>query len=155
MNTSIQESKPDLLFQTSDDLVKKKARSASLGKRSVCLTLMPFLAGLIFLFLGIPLARADLLPKNFWVNPDFELGTNLDQTSGTPLGWSQGGSDPTICQITTDNSVSSNHSLAVIDDGASYGEWYPTSFSVVKPIPATCWIFSGMKCITSAVPRCV
>jgi len=69
-------------------------------------------------------ARADLLPKNFWLNPTFESGTSLDQTNGTPTGWNQGGGDPTICQVTTNNSVSPSHSLAVIDDGGSYGEWY-------------------------------
>ena len=70
---------------------------------------------------------ARLLPGNFWVNSAFELGTNLDQTNGTPANWTRGGGDTTICQVTTNNSVSSSHSLAVIDNNATlntgYGEW--------------------------------
>src|SRR6266404_6319766 len=73
---------------------------------------------------GRSATRADLLPRNFWVNPTFESGANLNVTNGTPMNWNTGGSDPTICQVTTNNSVSSSHSLAVIDDDGSYGEWY-------------------------------
>ena len=71
-------------------------------------------------------ARADLLPNNFWVNPTFESGINLDQTDGTVSNWNRGGNDPTICQVITNNWVSSGHSLAVIDTnpGDLYGEWY-------------------------------
>jgi hypothetical protein len=69
-----------------------------------------------------------LLPGNFWVNSTFELGTDLDQTNGTPANWTRGGGDPTIDQVTTSNSVSPSHSLAVIDDNtdinSGYGEWY-------------------------------
>src|SRR5882724_9861273 len=85
--------------------------------RVFCLTALLIVAGSLA-------ARADLLPGNFWVNPTFESGANLDQTNGTPLNWNTGGSDPTICQVITNNSVSSSHSLAVIDSGGSYGEWY-------------------------------
>lgn len=82
--------------------------------------------GSAFLLLGTPAVRADLLPNNLWVNPTFELGSNLDQTSGTVSNWNRGGNAPTICQVITNNSVSSSHSLAVIDatDGDFYGEWY-------------------------------
>ena len=70
---------------------------------------------------------ARLLPGNFWVNSTFESGTNLDQTNGTPANWTRGGGDPTICQVTTNNTVSPSHSLAVIDNnttpGTGYGEW--------------------------------
>ena len=85
------------------------------------------------LFYVIPLlvitstARADLLPNNFWVNPTFELGSNLDQTDGTMGNWDRGGGDPTICQVITNNSVSATHALAVIDANSGpggYGEWY-------------------------------
>lgn len=69
-------------------------------------------------------ARADLLTNNFWVNSTFESGTNLNQTTGTPLNWIRDGSDTTICQVITNNSVSTNHSLAVIDTDGSFGEWY-------------------------------
>lgn len=70
--------------------------------------------------------RADLLPNNFWVNPSFELGTNLGQITGTVSNWNRGGNAPAICQVITSNSVSFNHSLALIDTapGDAYGEWY-------------------------------
>ena len=68
-------------------------------------------------------ARADLLPNNFWVNPTFESGVNLNQTTGTPSNWTRDGGDTTICQVITNNSVSSSHSLAVIDPSGSFGEW--------------------------------
>ena len=69
-------------------------------------------------------ARADLLANNFWVNSTFESGSNLNQTNGTPSNWVRGGSDTNIDQVITNNSVSSSHSLALIDtDGSNYGEW--------------------------------
>ena len=71
--------------------------------------------------------RADYLPSNFWVNPSFESGTSLDQNDGTVSNWNRGGGDPTICQVITNNSVSSTHALAVVDSNTSdsgYGEWY-------------------------------
>src|ERR1017187_5018 len=78
------------------------------------------------LLIGSP-ARADLLPNNFWVNSTFELGSNLDQTNGTPANWTRGGGDTNIDQVTTNNSVSSRHSLAVVDNDVNtitgYGEW--------------------------------
>jgi hypothetical protein len=82
--------------------------------------------GFAFLLLGTPLVRADILPNNFWVNPTFELGSNLDQTDGTVSNWNRGGNDGTICQVITNNFVSSGHALAVIDTNAGdlYGEWY-------------------------------
>jgi hypothetical protein len=82
--------------------------------------------GFAFLLLGTPLVRADILPNSFWVNPTFELGSNLDQTDGTVSNWNRGGNDATICQVITNNSVSSGHALAVIDSnpGDLYGEWY-------------------------------
>src|SRR5439155_16865511 len=57
----------------------------------------------------------NLLFGNFWVNPSFELGSNLDQTAGTVANWNRGGNASTICQVITNNYASSNHSLAVID----------------------------------------
>jgi hypothetical protein len=68
-------------------------------------------------------ARADLLPNNFWINPTFESGTGLGLPTGTPDNWTRDGGDTTICEVITDNSVSSSHSLAVIDTTGSYGEW--------------------------------
>jgi hypothetical protein len=58
---------------------------------------------LVFPLLETPLVSAALLPKNFWVNPTFELGSNLGQTDGTVSNWNRGGNDPTICQIITNN----------------------------------------------------
>ncbi len=79
----------------------------------------------VALLIGIGLARADFLPNNFWPNAAFENGSNLDQTNGTPTAWNQGGSDPTICQVTTNASVSPTHALMVNDsDTGNYGEWY-------------------------------
>ncbi|MCI0744619.1 MAG: hypothetical protein L0Y58_04355 [Verrucomicrobia subdivision 3 bacterium] len=77
----------------------------------------------------LSVARApvpNLLFGNFWVNPSFELGSDLDQTSGIVSNWNRGGNDATICQVITNNYASSNHSLAVIDTNAGdfYGEWY-------------------------------
>ncbi len=77
----------------------------------------------------LSVARApvpNLLFGNFWVNPTFELGSNLDQTGGTVSNWNRGGNASTICQVITNNYASSNHSLAVIDAeaGEFYGEWY-------------------------------
>ncbi len=65
-----------------------------------------------------------VLAGNFWPNPGFETGTNLDLTNGTPAGWVRNGSDPTMCQVSTANSTSPTHSLAVIDnDPSNYAEW--------------------------------
>jgi hypothetical protein len=75
-------------------------------------------------------ARADYLPNNFWPNPGFEVGTNLDQTNGVPAGWIANGDDPTICQVTTNNSISPTHALAVIDNEFFYGEWDSAYFNL-------------------------
>lgn len=72
-------------------------------------------------------AQADVLPNNFWPNATFESGVNLDAAdgSGTPTGWNRGGSAGTICQVSTNNSSSSNHALMLNDsDADNYGEWY-------------------------------
>jgi hypothetical protein len=72
-----------------------------------------------------PIIRADTLTNNFWLNPTFEVGQDLDLPTGTPMGWKRGGNDPTICQVSTANSASTKHSLAVIDQNSDgYGEWY-------------------------------
>ena len=65
-----------------------------------------------------------LLTNNFWPNPKFELGVNLDQTNGTPDGWVRNGTDPAICQVITNNFTSPTHALAVIDNETNnFGEW--------------------------------
>ena len=82
--------------------------------RFVCLTL-----------LGAVASKADVIPLNFWHNPTFETGENLDASTGTPTNWNRGGSNPSLCEVSTNNSVSPTHSLAVIDtDGNGYAEWY-------------------------------
>ncbi|MGK0190300.1 MAG: hypothetical protein ACI9R3_006123 [Verrucomicrobiales bacterium] len=72
------------------------------------------------------LSEGDLAPGNFWPNPTFELGARLDiPESASPQGWNRGGSKASIDQVTTENSVSPSHALAVIDnDESGYGEWY-------------------------------
>jgi hypothetical protein len=71
--------------------------------------------------------RAGIPAGNFWHNPTFE-----SLTAGMPDGWNYGGSDyglppgtGTFDLVTTLNSVSPTHSLAVIDNSTTgYGEWY-------------------------------
>jgi enoyl-[acyl-carrier-protein] reductase (NADH) len=74
------------------------------------------------------LSVARVVPEvsgNFWVNSDFETGTGLDQTNGTPANWNRGGSDASIDQVLTNNYTSASHALAVVDPSATdYGEWY-------------------------------
>jgi hypothetical protein len=67
-----------------------------------------------------------LLTGNFWPNPSFESGTNLDQTNGNPTGWNFYDSGASfICEVTTNNYVSATHALALVDnDPANYGSWY-------------------------------
>jgi hypothetical protein len=70
------------------------------------------------------------------VNSRFETGSNLDQTNGTPANWNRGGSDASIDQVTTNNSTSPSHALAVIDPNASgYGEWYSDVFLSGHAVP--------------------
>ena len=71
--------------------------------------------------------RPQLLTANFWPNPSFELGSNLDNpTNGVPTGWNFYNSGSSIiCQVTTNNYVSAGHALAQIDnDAGNYGSWY-------------------------------
>ncbi len=56
--------------------------------------------------------------QNFWPNPGFEQGTNLDQAlTGTPAGWVRSGNN-TIAQVLNSAYTSSTHSLALIDTNA-------------------------------------
>ena len=110
----------------------------------------------VALLIGIGLARADFLPNNFWPNAAFENGSNLDQTNGTPAGWNQGGSDPTICQVTTNASVSPTHALMLSDsDTGNYGEWYSDLNLAGLANPGDALTCSIMRCTASPVPRCV
>ena len=81
--------------------------------------LVLFSIGISLLFVPASL-RAAIVPGNFWINQTFE-----SLTAGVPDNWNLGGSDGTIDQVTTLNSVSPTHSLAVIDNSTTgYGEWY-------------------------------
>ncbi len=68
----------------------------------------------------------NLLAGNVWPNPSFESGTNLDQTTGVPVGWNLYNSGSSnITQVTTNNYVSATHALTVVDnDPDNYGSWY-------------------------------
>jgi hypothetical protein len=75
----------------------------------------------------IPPIPATVLPLNFFPNPTFEQGAALDNpTVGIPAGgWLRGGSATVIDQMSTNNSTSPTHSLALVDDDPNnYGEWY-------------------------------
>jgi hypothetical protein len=83
--------------------------------------LFPIAIALFFVSASL---RADVPVGNFWHNPTFEAGTNLNLATGLPDFWNRGGSDGTVDQVSTANSVSPTHSLAVIDNSLGYGEWY-------------------------------
>jgi hypothetical protein len=75
----------------------------------------------------VPPLPPTVLAGNFFPNPTFELGVQLDNpTLGLPAGgWQRGGSDASIDQVTTNNSVSPTHSLSLLDNNSGgYGEWY-------------------------------
>ena len=79
------------------------------------------------LSVAVHLLPGSVLTDNFFPNPTFEEGVQLDNRAlGIPSGgWSHGGSSPSIDQITTNNSVSPTHSLELVDnDPNNYGEWY-------------------------------
>jgi hypothetical protein len=70
---------------------------------------------------------ATILAGNFFPNATFEEGAQLNNpTLSAPAGgWSRGGSDTSIDQVTTNNSVSPTHSLSLVDTNEiGYGEWY-------------------------------
>src|SRR5678816_2659536 len=77
--------------------------------------------------LSVNVVPPSVLVGNFFPNPTFELGLQLDDPIfGLPSGgWQRGGSASSIDQVTVSNSVSSSHSLALVDNNAAnYGEWY-------------------------------
>lgn len=77
------------------------------------------------LLLATQATRADFLPNNQWPNPAFEVGDGLEAPTGALAGWNRGGSDPSICQVTAENSISPTHTLIVDDSNPNgYGEWY-------------------------------
>lgn len=84
--------------------------------------LFPIIIALFFVSTSL---QAAALVGNFWHNPTFEAGTDLNMATGTPDFWTRGGTDQSILQPSTANSVSATHSLAVIKPVAGpYGEWY-------------------------------
>src|ERR1019366_3536258 len=104
-------------------------------KKQITKHMSKSMASLLLALSVCGIAKADYLPNNFWPNPGFELGTNLDQTNGVPTGWTANtndpvNGDPTICQVTTNNSVSPTHALAVIDNEFFYGEWDSDYFNL-------------------------
>ena len=85
-------------------------------------TVLPVVLALFLLSTSM---QAATLVGNFWHNPTFETGTDLNMPTGTPEFWNRGGNDGTILQPSTANSVSPTHSLAVIKPIAGpFGEWY-------------------------------
>jgi hypothetical protein len=77
--------------------------------------------------LSVSIQPPTILPGNFFPNPTFENGDQMDNpTAAAPAGiWHRGGSDGSIDRVTTANSVSPTHSLALVDNNDSgYGEWY-------------------------------
>src|SRR5207253_404872 len=73
-----------------------------------------------------PLLPPAILVSNFWPNPTFEEGDQLDNpAAGSPLGWNRGGSDSRGDIILHDKATSPTHALALNDTNVSgYSEWY-------------------------------
>jgi len=83
-----------------------------------------FLIAIALFFVSASL-RADVPAGNFWHNPTFESGMDLNLPTGTPDFWIRGGADGTILQPSTANSLSPTYSLGVIKPVAGpFGEWY-------------------------------
>src|SRR5947209_20204630 len=127
MNTSNQKCEPSCVIQPSGDSSREKERLSALRDRLASFRGVLWLAGIIFLFCGAPLVRADFLSNNFWVNSTFELGSDLDQTGGSVSNWNRGGNDPAICQVIRTEAGRAGKALAVMDakcrpEGS--GEWY-------------------------------
>jgi len=77
--------------------------------------------------LTVAVHPSTVLAGNLFPNPTFEEGEQLDNPTGAaPAGiWQRGGSDGSIDQVTTNNSVSPTHALALLDSNENgYGEWY-------------------------------
>src|SRR5674476_815904 len=80
-----------------------KPKPITYMKKKITKHMSKSIASLLLVLSVCWIARADYLPNNFWPNPGFELGVNLDQTNGVPTDWTAGGGDPTMCQVTTNN----------------------------------------------------
>jgi hypothetical protein len=103
---------------------------AGAGKLRVALASagpLPTVGVMVIDDLSVTLHPSTVQAGNFLPNPTFENGDQLDNpTAAAPAGiWHRGGSDGTIDQVTTANSVSPTHSLSLLDNNESgYGEWY-------------------------------
>lgn len=84
----------------------------------------PIIASFLGLLVTLASLTAEQNPNQILPNPGFELGENLQETTGTPEGWSRGGSDPEICQVATAGDTNPSVALVVNDPGPGYGEWY-------------------------------
>jgi len=76
-----------------------------------------------------PLPPPLILARNFWPNPTFEDGAQLDNpTAGLPAGWNRGGSDSRGDVVFHDKATSPTHALALVDTNANgYSEWYAST----------------------------
>lgn len=62
--------------------------------------------------------------RNFWPNPAFDDGENLDQPDGQPNGWTRGGFTQKIAQVLTLPQSAQGRVLALVDDNPRSGaEW--------------------------------
>lgn len=69
-------------------------------------------------------ANSDILPGNFVPNPSFELDEDDD---GIPDDWLKGGNNPDGDLWETDNPVSGEYHLTLLDESeSSYTSWYAT-----------------------------
>jgi len=76
---------------------------------------------------SVGVVPSTVLLGNFFPNATFEDGSQLDNPAlAAPAGgWSRGGSDGSVDQVTTDHAVSPTHALTLLDNNESgYGEWY-------------------------------
>jgi signal transduction histidine kinase len=74
----------------------------------------------------------DASSDSIWLNPEFSAGTNLDNPAGLPMGWSRGGSAPTIARVAT---TEAGTALALVDgDQDAFGVW--TSSQPLPAVPA-------------------
>ena len=76
-----------------------------------------------------PLPPPMILALNFWGNPTFEEGAQLDNpTAGLPTGWNRGGSDSRGDVVFHDKATSPTHALAIVDTNPTgYSEWYASA----------------------------
>ena len=75
--------------------------------------------------LTVSIARSQSAHKELWFSDDFENGSDLDRTGGTPADWHRGGLRRDILQVVRYGDAGTNHALAAVDTHLrSFGEWY-------------------------------